>query len=288
MDEHSHPVAIVTGATSGIGRAVALGLARRGWRVLVGARNAGRARAALAWLGRRAPGAVLEPLVGDLSRRDEVMALADDALRRARRIDVLVNNAAVLTRARRTTPEGFELQFFVNHLAPFILTVRLAERLVESAPARIVNVASTAHSSGRIDFDDLQMERDYRGWRMYANTKLMNVMFTFALARRLEGTGVVAHCVHPGVIHTGLLRGFSRVGNLLFHALSPFFRGPDEGARTPLQVATAPEFGRRTGCYVRDGRVMDASAAARDVDAQERLWKASEELAGIRWPLPAR
>ncbi len=283
MDASPEPVAAVTGATSGIGRAVAEGLARRGYRVLVGARTPARAREAMQWLTRRVPGARLDPIVGDLATRDGVARVADSVLRCTDRLDVLVNNAAVLTRTRRATADGLELQLAVNHLAAFALTLRLVPRLVESAPARIVNVASTAHSSGRIDFDDIQMAHDYRGWRMYANTKLMNVMFTYALARRLTGTGVTVNCVHPGVIHTGLLRNFSRVGNVLFHALSPFFRKPEDGARTPLLVATAPELAGVSGRYFRDGRAMDSSRASRDTTAQERLWEISETLTGVRW-----
>ena len=188
-------------------------------------------------------------LVADLSTTGGVRSLAAQALEATAHLDVLINNAAVLTGTRRETPEGHEMQLFVNHLAPFMLTHLLIDRIRESAPARIINIASTAHSSGTIDFDDIQHERGYKGYKAYADTKLMNVVFTYELARRLEGTGVTANCVHPGVIHTNLLSNFSFVLNALFHLTGRFFKQPEEGADTPVYMATAPELQDVTGKY---------------------------------------
>jgi NAD(P)-dependent dehydrogenase (short-subunit alcohol dehydrogenase family) len=180
------------------------------------------------------------------------------------------------------------MQFFVNHIAYFMLTCLLADTVRASAPARIVNVASTAHSSGRIDFDDLQLEHNYKGWQAYANSKLANVVFTYELARRLEGTGVTANCVHPGVIHTGLLRNYSRVLNLLFHAAQMFFKKPEQGAETPVYVASSPDVEGVTGKYFRNREPMGTTEESYDREVQRRLWEVSEEISGCLGMIPPR
>jgi len=282
-------VVLITGGTSGIGKAVATGIARMGARVVIVARNEKRGDDARRDIMRKSGSGDVDVLVADLSTRAVIRELAEEFRGRYERLDVLVNNAATVTGTRRLTPEGFETQFFVNHLAYFMLTCLLIDVLRASAPSRVVNMASTAHSSGVIDFEDLQMSQRYTGWQAYANSKLANVMFTYALARRLEGTGVTANCVHPGVIHTGLLRRYSFVLNALFHALSVFFKKPEEGAVTPIYVATSPEVANVTGKYFRRGAAMGTSEASNDVAAQERLWKMSEEMtdcAGMIPPVP--
>jgi NAD(P)-dependent dehydrogenase (short-subunit alcohol dehydrogenase family) len=173
------------------------------------------------------------------------------------------------------------MQLFVNHLAPFMLTHLLLDRIRQSAPARIINITSTAHSSGAIDFDDLHLKNNYKGYKQYANTKLMNVIFTYELARRLEGTGITVNCVHPGIIHTNLLRNFSSVLNLLFHAFGRFFKHPREGADTPVYMATAPELAVVTGKYFKYRDTLGTSEISYDHDVQRRLWEASLELTGV-------
>lgn len=279
---------VVTGANSGIGRATATALAGLGAHVVMVSRMEKRGRRARDDIHKRTGNPRVDLLVADLSTRDAIRRLAAEIESRYDRLDVLINNAGLLTRRRRTTPEGFELQFFVNHLAYFMLTNLLARLLTASAPARIVNVASTSHSSGIIDFDDLQFERGYKGWQAYANTKLMNVVFTYELARRLRDTGVTANCLHPGVIHTGLLRNFSSVLNIAFHALQVFFKKPEQGAETPVYLATSREVDGVTGGYFRYCRPMDTTELSRDRDVQRRLWEVSEELCACRDAIPYR
>jgi len=273
-------IVLITGATSGIGKATATGIARMGARVVMVARNEKRGREARREILKHSGNAHMDVLVADLSTRQAIRDLAAEFKNRYDRLDVLINNAAMVTGTRRLTPEGFETQFFVNHLAYFMLTCLLIDVLRASAPSRVVNMSSTAHSSGFIDFDDLQLARRYTGWQAYANTKLANVMFTYELARRLEGTGVTANCVHPGVIHTGLLRHYSRVLNALFHALQAFFKKPEEGALTPIYVATSLEVEGVTGKYFRRCQPMGTTEASNDREAQRRLWRVSEEMTG--------
>jgi NAD(P)-dependent dehydrogenase (short-subunit alcohol dehydrogenase family) len=275
---------LVTGASSGIGEATAVQLAGTGARVVMVSRNRGRGERSRDRILRAHPGASLDLLVADLSTRAAIAGLADEFKSKYSRLDVLINNAAVMTSTRRVTSEGFELQLFVNHLAYFLLTGHLLEILRASAPARIVNVASTAHSRGILDFDDLQMKHSYRGYQAYANTKLMNVMFTYELARRLDPARVTVNCLHPGVIRTGLMRGVSPALHLLWQSLGKFFKQADEGAETPVYLATSPEVDGVTGKYFRYSKPCGTSAASNDAGLQRRLWDESERLAGFRFP----
>jgi NAD(P)-dependent dehydrogenase (short-subunit alcohol dehydrogenase family) len=276
---------LVTGASSGIGEATASRLAANGAQVVMVSRDRARGEKARDRILRAHSAASLDLLVADLSTRDAIHAVADEFKSKHNRLDVLINNAAVMTSTRRTTPEGFELQFFVNHLAYFLLTGLLIETLLRSQPSRVVNVASTAHSRGAIDFDDLQMEHHYRGYDAYANTNLMNILFTYELARRLEGRGVTANCLHPGVIRTGLMRGVSPVLHTLWQWTGRFFKQPDEGAATPVYLATSPEVNNVSGKYFRYCREFGTNRESYDRDVQRRLWDESERLAGIRYPV---
>jgi NAD(P)-dependent dehydrogenase (short-subunit alcohol dehydrogenase family) len=273
--------ALVTGANSGIGKAVAMGLAEAGARVLMACRSERRGQRARDDIVRKSGNRRVDLLVADLSTTGGVRSLAQQVTSSYRRLHVLVNNAAVLTGTRRITAEGHEMQLFVNHLAPFMLTNLLIDLVKASAPARIINVSSTAHSSGTIDFDDIQHERGFKGYKAYANTKLMNIVFTYELARRLEGTGVTANCVHPGIIHTNLLRNFSMVLNMLFHALQKFFKHPREGADTPVYMAIAPELSHVTSKYFKYRQTLGTSQQSYDENVQRLLWEISESLTGI-------
>lgn len=268
---------LVTGASAGIGLAAAAALARMGAHVLMASRNRERGETAVRSVSQEVPEARLNLLLADLSRPEGVRALADQVLDVADRLDVLVNNAGVYTRRRESTADGFELQFAVNHLAPFLLTHLLRERLEASAPARIVTVSSEAHRRGRIDFDDIQGEVAYSGLGAYTQSKLANLLFNRELARRLAGTGVTANAVHPGVVATRLLfEGFAPL-----RLLKPFLKTPEQGARTIVQVASAPALERLTGLYFIDGESARPSARARDDDAARRLWDLSARLTGI-------
>jgi len=274
---------LVTGASSGIGEATTARLAAMGHHVVMVSRDRARGERARDRIQRAHGNASIDLLVADLSTTGAIRALADDFTSRFDRLDVLINNAAVMTSTRRTTPEGFELQFFVNHLAYFLLTGLLLERLRASQPARIVSVSSTAHSRGVIDFNDLQMERHYRGYDAYASTKLMNILFTHELARRLEGSGLTANCLHPGVIRTGLMRGVSPVLHALWQSMGKFFKQPSEGAETPVYLATSPEVEGVSGKYFRYCREFGTSRESYDRDVQLRLWEESERLSGFRY-----
>jgi NAD(P)-dependent dehydrogenase (short-subunit alcohol dehydrogenase family) len=278
-------IIVVTGASSGIGEATARQLAAAGARVVMVSRNRKRGDRARDRILRAHPDASLDLLVADLSTRDAVRRLSGEIQAAYPRLDVLINNAAVVTSSRRQTPEGFELQFFVNHLAYFLLTGLLLDTLRASAPARIVNVSSTAHSRGVIDFDDLQMQRNYRAYQAYANTKLMNLLFTYELARRLDPGLVTVNCLHPGVIRTGLMRGVSPALHLLWQSLGKFFKQPDEGAQTPVYLATSPEVAAVTGKYFRRCKPCGTTAVSNDPEIQRRLWQESERLSGFTYPL---
>lgn len=275
---------LVTGASSGIGMATAGKLAALGAHVVMVSRTQPRGAKARDEILRTNPGASLELLVADLSTTTAIRHCAEQFLRKHSRLDALVNNAAMLTSRRKLTPESFEMQFFVNHLAYFLLTGLLLDVLRASKPARIINVSSTAHSRGVIDFDDLQLAEDYRGWQAYANTKLMNVVFTYELARRLEGTGITVNCLHPGVIRTKLLRNFSPVLQLAWDAAGRFFKQPDDGAETPVYLASSLEVAAVTGKYFKYCKPLGTSAQSNDRDVQRRLWAESERLAGFTYP----
>jgi NAD(P)-dependent dehydrogenase (short-subunit alcohol dehydrogenase family) len=277
-------VVLVTGANSGIGRATALGLARMRATVVMLCRSAKRGEKALRRVRRQSGNEDVHLVLADLSRRQEVFDAAAEFKSRYTRLDVLVNNAGLMTRKRRLTADGFEMQLFVNHLACFLLTGLLLDRLKESAPSRVVNVASTAHSRGRLDFDDLQAESHYNGWQQYGNTKLANIVFTYELARRLEGTGVTANCLHPGVIRTNLMSNYSRVINGLWYLLRGFFKNADEGSRTPVYLASSPDVADQSGRYFRNCEPMGTSEQSNDPAVQRRLWEVSQSLTGFQFP----
>lgn len=265
---------LVTGANAGIGRETVAGLAAQGARVLMVCRHRGRAEDAAEGIRRRVPGADLELVLADLSRLSSVRALVGDIESRTDRLDVLVSNAGVFNVRRRETEDGFEATFAVNHLATFALVSGLLDLLRASAPSRVVVVASAAHLRGTIDFDDLQGERRYRGWKAYAQAKLANVLFAAELARRLPATQVTANSLHPGVVATKLLLRGIVPGWLA----RPWTITPEEGARTPLYVATAPGLEGVTGLYFDDCRPEEPSREARDDAVAARLWAVSEEL----------
>ena len=268
---------VVTGANAGIGRETALALARMGARVGMVSRSRERGAAARAEVARESGNGAVELFVADLSARAEVRRLAAEIRERYDRLDVLVNNAAVYTAKRTLSPDGIELQLAVNHLAPFLLTNLLLDLLVRSAPARVVTVSSEAHRGVRLEWEDLEGERRYRGLRAYRAAKLANLLFTRELARRMAAAGVAANAAHPGVVGTELL--FGGWGPL--RLLKRFLKTPEEGARVIVRLASAPELEGVTGRYFREEGEIRPSAAALDDEAAGRLWRVSEELAGL-------
>ena len=288
---------LVTGATSGIGRATARELARMGATVVIVARNPGRAEETVEDVREASANASVDLLLADLGSLVQVRQLAREFETRHDRLHVLVNNAGTIFPARKTTEDGLETTFAVNHLAPFLLTNLLMERLKASAPARIVNVASASHKFGAIDFARLRREKKARlllpGWRAYNESKLANVLFTYELARRLEGTGVTANCLHPGLVATragsespGILwcvvnRYRPFLVRFCFGLPHTFLQTPEQGAETPVFLASSPEIKGITGKYFVKRAEASSSKESYDPLLAERLWRLDEELVGF-------
>jgi retinol dehydrogenase 14 len=272
---------LVTGGTGGIGRATALGLAALGAHLAITGRNRGRTEGAARAI-RAAGGGRVDVFVADLSSQAEVRRLADEILGHLPRIDVLVNNVGGYWNTRHVTADGLERTFALNHLAPFLLTNLLVDRLKESAPARVVTVASNAQALGRIDFADLQGARSYSGARAYNQSKLANVLFTHELARRLPATAVTANALHPGVVSTSFgAEDPGGVQRLLVPFMRPFMKSPAQGAATSRHLASAPELARLTGRYFADSKLRRSSARSYDEADAARLWQVSAELVGL-------
>jgi NAD(P)-dependent dehydrogenase (short-subunit alcohol dehydrogenase family) len=271
-------VCVVTGATSGIGRATTLALGRMGATIALVCRDPARGAAVRAEM----PEADVAVYRADLASQREVRALAAELLARYPAIHVLVNNAGVVNLRHATTVDGIETVFAVNHLAYFLLTALLLDRLKASGPARVVNVASEAHRFARtIDFDDLGHERRYRGMRVYGHSKLANILFTYELARRLAGTSVSANCVHPGGVATGLGRNNGRIAVVLTALLRPLLRTPEQGAATSIWVATSPAVDGLSGRYFKSCREARSSRVTHDVAVARRLWDVSARMTGV-------
>src|SRR5499427_2707437 len=278
-------VCVVTGATSGIGKAAATALARMGAQIVRVGRDRGRAEATAAEI---AAVSTVAPKVeiADLASMAQVRALAG-RLVALERIDVLINNAGLVLGERRGTPDGFEHVFAVNHLAPFLLTNLLLPRLTASAPARVITVTSDAHSAAKLELDDPNLEHGWDSWRSYANSKLANILFTRELARRLDGTGVTANCAHPGVVRTGFGREGKPLLRLGTTLARPFFLSPERGADTVVYLASSPDVAGETGGYYVKRQQREPSAAARDDAAARKLWDISAKLTGLTPAQPA-
>jgi NAD(P)-dependent dehydrogenase (short-subunit alcohol dehydrogenase family) len=273
---------LMTGATGGIGLAAAKELARRGAKLAIVARSQERAKEAVGQIAAAAGGeAQVEVLSADLSLQSSVRELADQALARLPRIDVLVNNAGAMFSSRQVTAEGVEQTWALNHLAPFLLTSLLLERLRQSAPARVITTASDAHKGMRIPFDDMAAEGSYGklGFERYGQTKLANILFTAELARRTQGSGVSAYCYHPGVVASGFNRNNGALMGVAMLALRPFSRSTERGARTLVWLADAPQIDGDGGYFV-DEKLARPSHAAQDMDTAARLWELSEQQTG--------
>ena len=272
---------LVTGATSGIGEATAIDLARRGARVAILCRNPDKGRAVLSTIAKQTGRAEGMLFVADLASQEQIREVARQILDSCERLHLLVNNAGVVNTTHTKTEDGIENTFAVNHLGYFLLTLLLLDRIVESAPARIVNVASDAHRFVRgIDFEDLGHERSFWWPRVYGQSKLANVLFTLELARRLEGSGVTVNAVHPGAVATGLGSNNGGWASRIMKFAAPFFRSPEKGAETSIWAATDPSLSEVTGGYFANCRPGRLSAAARDDALAARLWRVSEELVG--------
>lgn len=290
---------MVTGSSRGIGKATAVALAGMGAHVVLVCRDLERGEAAQGEIRAGSGSEAVEVMIGDLSSQRQIRQLAADFRSKHDRLHVLINNAGTFEGQRSETEDGLESTFAVNHLAPFLLTNLLLPVLVASEPSRIVTVSSTGHGYGtKINFDDLQGERRYRAGPAYSQSKLANVLFTYELARRLEGTGVTANCLHPGAVYTGLLRYKGVVGAVvrtLIGASRPFLLNTEQGAATSVYVASSPEVDGVTGHYFRKQefavwpmgfnapvRAVRSSKQSYDESAARQLWEISEALTDVR------
>jgi retinol dehydrogenase-14 len=271
---------LITGGTGGIGKAAAVGLASLGARVGITGRDRERAEAAAAAIGKESGNPSVDVFVADMSSQAEVRRLADEILAAYPRLDVLLNNVGGFWAHRHVTADGLEHTFALNHLAPFLLTNLLLDRLIASAPARVVTVSSGAQSMGKIDFDDLMGEQKYSGSRAYNQSKLANVMFTYELAKRLRGTGVTATALHPGLTSTAFSGEDPALGWLVT-ILRPFMKSPKRGAETPVYLASAPEAEDATGQFFANRKVKESHKSSYDTAITGRLWHVSADLVGL-------
>ena len=268
---------VVTGASAGIGTATARGLASRGASLALVGRDAGRLSSVASQCTAAGAGDV-RTYVCDFAALDNVRELADSLLDDLPRIDVLINNAALVLQKREESVDGYEKVFAVNHLAPYLLTRLLLDRLVASAPARIVIVASDAHTFGQLEPDDYMSTRSYKPMKVYGRSKLANILFTVELAKRLEGTGVTVNSLHPGFVSTSLARD-NKIGVLFVKLASPFIKKPSDAATTVLHLACDEV--KENGEYFADGKVHPTKDYAKDLVMAARLWDDSAELVGL-------
>ena len=287
MNQIEGSTCVITGANSGIGKAAAAEIARMGARVVMVCRSRERGRQALVEVIQASGSSTVDLLIADLSVQEQVRELGAKIAADYPQVDVLLNNAGLFRTKREVTEDGLEMTFAVNHVAYFLLTLSLVDTLKASSPSRVVNVASGAHRGAKLDFDDLQTERRYGGWKAYKRSKLANLLFTFELSRRLEGSGVTANALHPGVVATA----FGRAGNGFFSFLwslgNGFMRSPAQGAQTSIHLATSPDVDGITGRYFANEKLAGSSTHSLDEAAALRLWSESLTLAGLdEDPLP--
>jgi NAD(P)-dependent dehydrogenase (short-subunit alcohol dehydrogenase family) len=274
-------VVVITGATSGIGRLAAEALAAQGARIVLVARDPKRADGTLERLRTVAPQIKHQAHIADLSSIGGTKQVGARIAAQEPRIDVLINNAGNIFASRALTADGLERTFALNHMAYFVLTHGLRDRLLAAAPARIVNTASGAHRGNSLDFDDLQMERDYRALTAYGRSKLANILFTRELARRLAGTGVTANCLHPGFVATGLGQRGGGVLSVMVRLAMVFAGKPERGAKIIVHLAASPDAATASGGYYVDCREAQPSRTAQDDAAARRLWEESAWLARL-------
>ncbi len=274
-------VVMVTGANSGIGRAASLALAKMGATVVMVARNAERGEAARSKIITKSENNSIDLLLADLSSLGSVRQLATEFQQKYSRLDVLINNAGLFNQRRHVTTDGYENTFATNYLAPFLLTNLQLDLLKESAPSRIINVSSVGHYNGHVNFDDLNLEKKYGGWKAYGQSKLALVLFTHELAKKLQGTGVTVNAVHPGTVATNIwTRPLGPVGFIM--ALPKLFMtSPEQGAETIVYLASSPDARGLNGEYLEKLKVKKSSDESYDEEIAQRLWDVSAKLTGL-------
>ncbi|MDP1828828.1 MAG: SDR family oxidoreductase [Archangium sp.] len=278
MSELKGKTVLVTGATAGIGLETALGIAKLGAHLVIVGRNAQKTKRVCDELKATSGNQQLEFLLADLSLLSGVRTLAEEFLGRTSKLHVLINNVGAINLKREVTAEGLELTFAMNHLGPFLLTKLLLPALEKAAPSRIVNVSSDAHRSVGLDFDDLQSERSYSSFGAYARSKLMNILFTRELARRVASKRITANALHPGMVASDFINKPGAFGKVANAFVSVFGISPEKGARTSIFLAASPEVEGLTGRYFTKSKAVLPSRRAQDDEAAKRLWELSESL----------
>ncbi|MFQ5968997.1 MAG: SDR family oxidoreductase [Nitrososphaerales archaeon] len=274
-------VCMITGSNSGIGKATAIGLAQMGATVVMVCRDRKRAETASAEVKAKSGNESVSLMLTDLSSQKSIHQLAKDFSDSYHHLDVLINNAGVFLTRRSMTVDGIETTFATNHLGPFLLTNLLLDMLKASSPARIVNVSSSAHTRAKVNFDDLQGERHYNGFQAYSQSKLCNILFTYALAKRLSGTGVTVNCFHPGVVRTNLGSGSPGLIPFIFGVMKPFILSPEQGAQTCVYLASSPEVENISGKYFIKKVESRSSDDSYNQDSAEKLQQISTQLTGL-------
>ena len=274
--------AIVTGATNGIGLVTARELARQGINVVIVSRSQEKCESIISQIKKETGNSTIEFIASDLSVLANVRQVANEFLKRHSRLDILVNNAGAIFFKRSVSRDGYEMTFALNHLSYFLLTELLLDTLKSSAPSRIINVSSDAHQGGKINFDDLMLERDFTGFGAYSASKLANILFTYQLAENLSGTQVTANALHPGFVSTGFAKNNDGLIKLAMGISSLFARKPEKGAETPIFLATSPEVEGVSGKYFSDCKEIQSSISSYDKETQKRLWDKSLALISNR------
>lgn len=271
-------VCLITGGNSGIGKATALALAKLNASVVIVSRDKDKGEATIIEIKSKSRNRNVDAMTADLSSQDSVRELAHDFKGRYKRLHVLINNAGIFLPRRIQSVDGLETTFATNHLGHFILTNLLLDVLKANAPSRIINITSSAHRGTEMNFDDLQAEKKYSGYHAYSQSKLANVLFTYQLAKRLEGTGITVNCLHPGVVRTGFGKDVTGLMSILVRVGSPFMMSPEKSARAAIYLATSPELEGVTGKHFSRGKEEKSSTESYDAASAERLWRVSAEL----------
>ena len=272
-------ICIITGANSGIGKATALGLAEMGATIVMVCRDFNRGDAAMKEIIEKTGNESIDLLIADLSSQKAIHHLVEEFNKKYQKLNVLINNAGLMLRRRTLSEDNIEMNFAVNHLAPFLLTNLLLDVLKKSAPARIINVSSGMHKRAKLDFDDLQCSKKYRGFRAYSKSKLALILFTYELSRRLEDTDVTINALHPGVSKTELMRDLPYLVELIAKA---FLKNPKKGAETSIYLASSPEVEGVTGKYFKNKSEDKSSEESYNIDNAQKLWKISEQLTNLK------
>jgi len=283
QDSMKGKIVLITGATSGIGRETALGLARKGATLVLVGRSREKLGRTISEIAAQTGNQQIDSLVCDLTSMESVRKLAGDFKAKYQRLDVLINNAGEIVNERRVTVDGYEYTLALDHLSHFLLTSLLMDIIKKSAPSRIINVSSSAHMFGHLDFDDLMGEKKYGAMRAYGQAKLANLLFTYELARRLAGTGVTVNALHPGVVKTNFGAGMKGRWRIFITLGKPFNISARKGAETSIYLASSPEVARVSGKYFAKKKEKRSSKESYDESVAKRLWSESARLTGAEW-----